>query len=385
MQVLKKYWLAIVIAVLLVISGGMIYVKLHPKELPSNLVEGTGRMDGDLVNLNAKYPGRLEKIFVDDGVAVTKEMVVGVLKSKEFEAQYAQLDAQIHAQEKQLKAKQIDAKVSDITIPLLLKTAKEQITSAKASQKSLEKNILIQRDVLAQAKRDFKRAQKLYKTKSIDKQNFELAELKLNTETNKLKSLKAQLKQAQAAVRSANISFSNATASQQKLLSIKATIESLKDSIVALEASKDQVKATIDEMTLHSSVDGVTIEKIANEGEVIGAGMPIATLLDPHSLYLKIFIDTIQNGKVKLGDKAVIFLDAYPNHPIEAKVIRIAQKAEFTPKEVSVRSDRIQRVFAVHLKPFKVDPLLKLGIPAIGVVSLDGKGLPASLDEIPVL
>ena len=49
MQVLKKYWLAIVIAVLLVISGGMIYVKLHPKELPSNLVEGTGRMDGDLV------------------------------------------------------------------------------------------------------------------------------------------------------------------------------------------------------------------------------------------------------------------------------------------------------------------------------------------------
>ncbi len=385
MQVVKKYWLAIVIAVLLVISGAMIYVKLHPKELPSNLVEGTGRMDGDLVNLNAKYPGRLEKIFVDDGVPVTKGMVVGVLKSKEFEAQYAQLDAQIQAQKEQLKAKQIEAKMADITIPLLLKTAKEQIKSAKASQKSLQKNILIQRDVLAQAKRDFKRAQKLYKTKSIDKQNFELAELKLNTESNKLKALKAQLKQVQAAVRLANISFSDATASQQKLLSIKANIEALKDSIVALEASKAQIKATIDEMTLHSSVDGVTVEKIANEGEVIGAGMPVATLLDPHSLYLKIFIDTIQNGKVKLGDKAVIFLDAYPNHPIEAKVVRIAQKAEFTPKEVSVRSDRIQRVFAVHLKPLKVDPLLKLGIPAIGVVSLDGNELPSSLDEIPVL
>jgi len=385
MQILKKYWLAIVIAVLLVISGGMIYVKLHPKELPSNLVEGTGRMDGDLVNLNAKYPGRIEKILVDDGVAVTKGMVVSVLKSKEFEAQYEQLDAQIHAQEKQLKAKQIEAKIADTTIPLLLKKAKEQITSAKASQKSLEKNILIQKDVLAQAKRDFKRAQKLYKTKSVDKQNFELSELKFNTEKNKLKSLKEQLKQVQSAVRLANISFSDATASQQKLLSIKANIEALQDSIVALEASKAGVKATIDEMTLHSSVDGVTVEKIANEGEVIGAGMPVATLLDPHSLYLKIFIDTIQNGKVKLGDKAVIFLDAYPERPIEAKVVRIAQKAEFTPKEVSVRSDRIQRVFAVHLKPLKVEPLLKLGIPAIGVVSLDGKGLPASLDEIPVL
>jgi HlyD family secretion protein len=115
------------------------------------------------------------------------------------------------------------------------------------------------------------------------------------------------------------------------------------------------------------------------------AGMPVATLIDPRSLYLKIFVDTMQNGKIKVGDKAVIFLDAWPNRPIEAKVVRIAQKAEFTPKEVSVRSDRIQRVFAVHLKPIEPDPLLKLGIPAIGVVSLDGEGLPSSLNEIPVL
>jgi HlyD family secretion protein len=312
-------------------------------------------------------------------------MVVAVLKSKEFEAQYAQLTAQIQAQQKQLKAKQIEAKIADTTIPLLLKKAKEVMVSAKASQKSLEKNILIQKDLLAQVKRDFNRSLKLYKTKSIEKQKFELAKLKLDTETKKLAALKEQLKGVISAVKLAKIGLSDAKASQQKLLSIKANIEALKDSIVALEASKAQVKAMIDEMTLHSSVNGVTVEKIANEGEVIGAGMPVATLLDPHSLYLKIFIDTIQNGKVKLGDKAVIFLDAYPNHPIKAKVVRIAQKAEFTPKEVSVRSDRIQRVFAVHLKPLNLEPLLKLGIPAIGVVSLDGKGLPASLNDIPEL
>ncbi|HIP14914.1 MAG TPA: secretion protein HlyD, partial [Sulfurimonas autotrophica] len=84
MQVLKKYWLVVTIVVLLVVASGMIYKKLHPQILPSNLVEGTGRMDGDLVNLNVKYAGRLDKIFVDDGVAVTKGMVIGVLKSKEF-------------------------------------------------------------------------------------------------------------------------------------------------------------------------------------------------------------------------------------------------------------------------------------------------------------
>jgi HlyD family secretion protein len=113
--------------------------------------------------------------------------------------------------------------------------------------------------------------------------------------------------------------------------------------------------------------------------------MPVATLIDPRTLYLKIFVDTLENGKIKLGDKGVIFLDAWPDRPIPAQVVRIAQKAEFTPKEVSVRSDRIQRVYAVHLKPLRPDPLLKLGLPATGVITLDGRGLPRSLEELPPL
>ncbi|WP_434581508.1 efflux RND transporter periplasmic adaptor subunit [Sulfurimonas sp. NW15] len=385
MQVLKKYWLGVVIAVLLVTAGGMIYKKLHPKTLPANLVEGTGRMDGDLVNLNAKYAGRLEKISVDDGVPVSKGMVVGVLKSKELAAQKAGLDAQIQAKKQQLAAQKIEEKIAQKTIPLLEKKAKAQLVSAQASQQVFEKNILIQKDVVAQAKRDFKRSQRLYKNKSIDKHKLELAQLKMDTENKKLSALQQQLKKIKSAVTLARIALLDAQASQKKLFAIAANIQALQDGIEALKASKAQIEAMIQEMTLVSPVDGITVEKIANEGEVIAPGMPVATLLDPHSLYLKIFVDTLQNGKIKLGDKAVIFLDAYPNHPIQAKVVRIAQKAEFTPKEVSVRSDRIQRVFAVHLKPLAIDPLLKLGIPAVGVVSLDGKGLPNSLNDIPVL
>lgn len=385
MKILKKYWLAVVIAILLIIAGGMIYQKLHPKALPSNLIEGTGRMDGDIINLNTKYPGRLQKVFVDDGVPVKKGMVIGILKSKEFEAQLAGLNAQIKAKQMQLDAQKIEENISKTSIPLLLKKAKVQLNSTTASKKALEDKIFIQKDVVTQAKKDYKRSLNLYRTKNIDKHSFELAKLKLDTESKKLSALNQQLKKVNSGIQLAKINLTNAKATQKKLLFIKANIKALNEGIKALQASKAEVKAMIDEMTLHSPIDGITIEKIANAGEVIGAGMPVATLLDPHSLYLKIFVDTIKNGKIKLGDKAVIFLDAYPNHPIKAKVVRIAAKAEFTPKEVSVRSDRIQRVFAVHLKPLKVDPLLKLGIPAIGIVSIDGKSLPKSLENIPVL
>jgi HlyD family secretion protein len=385
MQIVKKYWLGLVVVVLFLIAGMMIYAKLHPKLLPENLVQGTGRIDGDLINLNTKYPGRVSKIVVDDGVIVKRGMILAQLDSKEQEAQKAQIEAQIDAQRKALKAKKIEAQITQKTIPLAVKKAQAQLNFAHAQLKALQKGISVQESLLAQAQRDYKRSRFLFDSKAIDKHTLELSKLKMDNQGDKLDALKAQLSQVKETISIAQIGLKEAEASQKKLLSIKAGIAGFEAEIKALEASKAQVDAMLSELTLKSPVDGYTVEKIANEGEVIGTGMPVATLIDPHSLYLKIFVDTIQNGKIKLGDKAVIFLDAYPDRPMAAKVVNIAQRAEFTPKEVSVRSDRIQRVYAVHLKPIKVDPLLKLGIPAIGVVSMDGKGLPDSLDELPVL
>jgi len=385
MKIVKKYWIGLLAALLLVGAGVLIYRTLHPKTLPENLVEGTGRMDGDLINLNTKYPGRVKSIAVDDGVAVSKGMVVAVLSSQEQQAQKAQIDAQIQAQKKMLDAKEIEAQIANKTIPLALQKARAGLSSAKAQMQALQKQISVQKALAAQSKRDYQRMQGLYNAKNIAKHDLELSRLKWHAEHDKLEALYAQQKQVKAAIAMADTALREAQASQQKLQAIQAGIDGLKESIEALKASKTQIEAVLSQMTLTSPIDGYTVDKIANLGEVIGAGMPVATLLDPHSLYLKIFVDTIKNGKIKLGDKAVIFLDAYPNRPIEARVVRIAQKAEFTPKEVSVRSDRIQRVYAVHLKPLKPDPLLKLGIPAIGVISTDGKGLPKSMDEIPVL
>ena len=109
---------------------------------------------------------------------------------------------------------------------------------------------------------------------------------------------------------------------------------------------------------------------------MVGAGGGIVSMIDPDSLYLKLYIDTVQNGKVAVGDRALIYLDGAPGRPVPAKVVRISARAEFTPKEVNVKNDRIQRMYAVHLKPLERVPAIKLGLPAIGVISTDGNGLP---------
>jgi HlyD family secretion protein len=384
-QLFKQYWLGIVAALLVGVAAWMIAVKLHPKTLPSNLVEGVGRIDGDLIRLNVKYPGRVVKISVEEGMPIKKGDIVAILGSDETRAKLARAEAEAEARKKELAAKRTERAIAKKSVPLMLERAEARLQAALAQKRELTRNIEALQKVVEQDRRDLARSRNLFEKRLIQKELYEKAALKFQTDSDRLLALREKEKAAEASVRAARADLEDARASQKKIEALQESIEALEEGVRAVLKAKAEIEAVLDEMTVRSPVDGFVVEKIANEGEVLGGGMPVATLIDPGSYYLKIYLDTIENGKIAVGDKAVIFLDAAPDRPIEAKVVRIAQKAEFTPKEVSVRSDRIQRVYAVHLKPIEPDPMLKLGIPAIGVVSLDGKGLPRSLEDLPPL
>ncbi len=350
-----------------------------------NLIEGVVRIDGDLVNINTKYPGRVAKLFVDEGENIKKGDLLALLGSKEYEEKKRALEATIKAKNKEIDAKEVELDILEETLPENVKKALEDIGAKEAAINELQKSIETLEKVVNQDKRDLKRLKDLYSKNLIQKHKIEEIELKLTNDINSLKSLKEKRKQLIALLNVSKSTLVQAKSTLKKIEALKIGISALKEAINALKAQKKEVEAVLEELQIKSFIDGYIVEKIALPGEVVGAGMSIYTAIDPKTLYLKIFVDTINNGKIKMGDKAVIFLDAYPDTPIEAKVTKIAKKAEFTPKEVAVRSDRIQRVYAVHLKPLKPNPLLKLGIPATGVISLDGKNLPKSLKDIPEL
>ena len=394
---LKNYIAMILVAILVGVSGYFIYIKINGKELPEGLVASSGRIDGDLILINTKYPARVKDVFVDEGDTVTQKQIVATLTSKEFINKLKSLVEAINSLkneklsfEQTIEASKMELKLLEKTLPNLVKIKEDDLKTIKKSLSSIKLKIKTVSFNFEQSKREYKRYKKLFETKAITSEKFELVDLKYKITKQELESAKVDKEKLLSSINIAKTSLQiqkdnlkkidilkqNIKASQTKLKSLDAKIKQL-------EANRDEVQAMIDELTLKSPIDGFVIEKIANEGEVIGAGMGVVTLSDTSSYYLKLFIDTMNNGKIKIGDEAVIFLDSNPDKPIKAKVVRIAQKAEFTPKDVSVRSDRIQRVYAVRLKPLKYDPILKLGIPAIGIIGIDGAKLPNSLDEIP--
>ena len=371
MNFIKKYGVLSVIVILILVSGFLIWKKLNPKKLPPYLVEAVGRVDGDLINLNTKYPGRVIKITVDTGDKVKKGEVVAVLDSKELKDKLKALSDEINAKKAQLKYAVAKIKHGISEAKAALNIAEEKVKAVNADISALKK-------VIAQDKKDEKRLAYLAKKNLTQRHSYEMAVLKTKTDEDKLKALNAKKEALINAYEIAKNRYETALASKHQ-------ITALRKEISALNAKKEALSGVISDLTIKSPINGFVDTKVANLGEVLGAGMPVALLIDPKSYYVKIYVDEITDGKIKVGQKAEIFLDSFPNKPIPAVVSKIAKRAEFTPKEVATRSDRITRVYEVRLKPLKPNPYLKLGLSATGVILIGNGSLPKSLNQLPPL
>jgi HlyD family secretion protein len=99
-------------------------------------------------------------------------------------------------------------------------------------------------------------------------------------------------------------------------------------------------------------------------------------MLDTADVYMDIYLPTAEAGRIRLGSDARILLDAYPAHPIPAKVVFIASQAQFTPKTVETKQERDKLMFRIRVR---IDPerlrtraeMVRSGLPGTAYVRTD--------------
>ena len=147
----------------------------------------------------------------------------------------------------------------------------------------------------------------------------------------------------------------------------------------ALDAATHDVElydAQIADNTLVAPRDGRIQYRIANIGEVLPAGGKVFAMLDTSYVYMDVYLPTEAAGKVKFGADARIVLDAYPDHPIPAKVSFVASQAQFTPKTVETQTERDKLMFRIRVR-IDQDRLLahaeavRSGLPGLTYVRWD--------------
>lgn len=139
-------------------------------------------------------------------------------------------------------------------------------------------------------------------------------------------------------------------------------------------ADFEQAQLMSDETHITAPWDGVVLKTHVEEGELAPALTPLATFGDIKHAKIRIYVGTRDLGRVKQGQEAFIRIDSFPDKKFPGRVSTIAEQAEFTPKNIQTRDERVKQVFAVEIVADNPEGILKPGMPADVEILQTAKG-----------
>jgi HlyD family secretion protein len=305
--------MALLSVLMLGAGGGYYWWQRTHQLLPVGISSGNGRIEADEIDIGTKFAGRVAALLVDIGDLVTPGQAVARMDTKELEQSLSKAQAQGRQAERAIEE-----------------------ANANLAQQQTQKTL---------AEQEFERTQSLLKNGWTTRELMDQRKQQLDAANAGLLAAQARISQAHH----------------------------------ALEASQHDVelyKVQIEDNTLVAPKTGRVQYRLANVGEVLPAGGKVFTMLDFSYVYMDIYLPTPEAGKVKVGTDARILLDAYPDHPIPAKVSFVASQAQFTPKTVETQSERDKLMFRIRVRVDQ-DRLLahadaiRSGLPGLAYVRWD--------------
>ena len=384
--------LRIVVILVLVVAAGIVIWRgfFATPPVPANIVQLSGRIEGDDSAVAAKTTGRILEVRVREGDQVKEGDVIAVLddaqvRAREEQAQAALMAAQARANsakaqiailQEQLTENQLQAEQSQ-------GDAQGRVRQAEADLAAAEADLAAQQAAYQIALFDKDAYTKLAKSGAVSERQGKQAESTADQQAAAVAAAKRRVEASRGALTTAKATLSNPSIREAAVLAVKRQIAQQQSEIANAEASAQEAKFQLQEaednrrdLTVVAPFTGTVITRAAEPGEVITAGTAIITLLDLSKVYLRGFIPEGQIGKVKIGQPSRVFLDSRPNQPLDAYVLRIDPQATFTPENTYFRDDRVKQVVGVKLQLKSGIGFAKPGMPADGEILVQGDAWP---------
>ncbi len=153
-------------------------------------------------------------------------------------------------------------------------------------------------------------------------------------------------------------------AAQAQVTAVRAQSEAARGQVVAAQAALGVIDEQVARMTVKAPIDGVVLSRPVEPGEVALAGGTLLVLGDLEHLAVTVYLPEDLYGTVKVGQAARVTVDSFPGRVFAGTVQRIADKGEYTPRNVQTPAGRRTVVFAVKVAIENTDGALKPGMPA---------------------
>lgn len=339
-------------AIGIVVAGFIAWKIFSGDDVPDGFARGNGRLEANEVYISAKYPGRIAEVLVNEGDTVKQGQVVARLDTTELEAQLRQAQAVIR-----------EAQDSERVARADVGTKAALVTARRAQIDANQANYLF-------AQQQYARSKELVGGGAVSQQEAQEDS--------------ARMMSSRAAVAGSRADLAAASA---ELTGSQALVGRSSSTIAAASAEADRIRAQIKDAVLVAPMGGRIERRLAEAGEVVGAGGRVYSMVDLSDVYMYVFLPAEVTGKLRIGSEARLVLDAAPQYPIGATVSYISPQAQFTPKTVETAEERHNLTFRVKLqipreRLKQYESLVKAGIPGVGYVRFDdGKQWPAELER----
>jgi len=355
----------------------------------------SGNIELTEVNIAFKTAGRLIERTVDEGDGVTKGQVIARLDRDQLMAQREREVAGLESARTQLAQSETSLEWEKANLAADIEQRRADLASNEARLAELNNGARPQEKLdaraavdaaqseLDRAKRDWDRAQTLYKDDDISTAQFDQyrnrwesaqAALKSMTEREALvlagpraeviKAQQGQVERARAAVKIAEANSLEMKRREQDLATRRAEIARSTASVAMIDS---QLADTI----ASSPVDGVVLVKSADVGEVLAPGTTVVTVGDIDHPWLRGYVNETDLGKIKLGAKAKVTTDSYQGKVYQGRVTFISSEAEFTPKQIQTEQERVKLVYRIKIEMENPRRELKSNMPADAEIVLD--------------
>ena len=346
--------------------------------VPANIIQLTGRIEGDDSAIAPKIAGRIAELKVREGDLVKAGDLIARLDARQVQARVDQAqaavteaDARVRSSQQQIAILQEQLQGAELQTGQSSQDAESRIAQAQAELAAAEATLAQQEAALKIAAFDRDAYTKLAKSGAVSERQGKQAESAAETQEAVVNSARKRVDSARAAVALARTGLTNPRIRETQSSTIRRQIAQQQPLIAAAQADSARARAQLVEaqenlkdLDIFAPFDGTVVTRSAEPGEVVQAGTPLVTLLDLNKVYLRGFIPEGQIGKVKLGQTALVYLDSNNKQGLDAVVSRIDPQATFTPENTYFRDDRVKQVVGVKLQLKSGFGFAKPGMPA---------------------
>ena len=385
-----------IIPILLLAGAGYAFYRFRGSSHDTaNRIVVSGNIELTEVNIAFKTAGKLMERSVDEGAVVKKGQVIARLDREQLVAQREREVAGLESARAQLAQAETSVEWQRANLAADIEQKRADMASMEARllemkngarpQEKLDARAAVEsaQSEVERSKRDWDRAQVLYKNDDISTAQFDQyrnrwesaeASLKQLTEREALvlagpraEQIEAQaalVQRARAALKMAEVNSLEMKRREQDLMARRAEIARSQASIALIDSQLSDTVAA-------SPVDGVVLVKSADPGEVLAAGTTVVTVGDIEHPWLRGYVNETDLGRVKLGSRARVTTDSYRGKTYDGRVSFIASEAEFTPKQIQTQQERVKLVYRIKIDIDNPKQELKSNMPADAEIVLE--------------